>query len=125
MVTTYPAHSPCSLLPPSPALSDLPLHTSRDLAQIDLPRAAAEDITPAVERDGVQTLIFGHSHVPDRAKLGRLTCINTGTWTNVIAPLSAVAPPTRTYAHVDDDGTARLLQWTDNGPVEPILIRRD
>ncbi|MCP4539723.1 MAG: hypothetical protein GY832_21505 [Chloroflexi bacterium] len=84
--------------------------------------------------------------MPDRAKLGRLTCINTGTWTNVIAPLSTVTPPTRTYAHDaypeacpeacpelaeglvkghGRRGHARLLQWTDNGPVEPILIRRD
>ena len=97
-------------------------HTGQDLAQIDLPRAAAEDIASAVERAGVQTLIFGHSHIPDRAQFGRLTYINTGTWTNVIAPLSAVAPPTRTYAHVDDDGAARLLQWSDNGPAEPILF---
>ncbi|MCP4541887.1 MAG: hypothetical protein GY832_32560 [Chloroflexi bacterium] len=110
-------------------------HTSQNLAQIDLPRAAAEDIAPAIARARVQTLIFGHSHIPDRTRYlspprggvggGSVTYINTGTWTNVIAPLSAVAPPTRTYAHVDDDGTPRLLQWIDHGPAEPILIRRD
>jgi UDP-2,3-diacylglucosamine pyrophosphatase LpxH len=99
-------------------------HTATDLGLIDLPRAAAEDIAPAVERGGVQTLMFGHSHVPDRARFGRVDYINTGTWINVIAPLSAVTPPTRTYAHVDDKGMARLLQWTNDGPVEPIIFRR-
>jgi UDP-2,3-diacylglucosamine pyrophosphatase LpxH len=102
----------------------------QDIAQLDLPRAAAEDIARAVERAGVQTLIFGHSHIPDRARFGRLTYINTGAWTNVIAPYSAIEPATRTYAHVDDDacpehgrrGHARLLQWTDRGPVEPIIF---
>ena len=66
--------------------------------------------------------MFGHSHIPDRTHFGRLAYINTGAWTNVIAPYSATEPSTRTYGHVDDDGTPRLLQWTDRGPVEPIIF---
>ena len=78
-----------------------------------------------LERGGVKTLVFGHSHVADRARFGRVDYFNTGTWIRSIDPFRLIPLPTQTYLLVDDQGTPRLLQWTDHGPLEPILIRRD
>ena len=100
-------------------------HQTEEIFGTNLPRAAAEDIAPAVERGGVKTLVFGHSHVPDQARFGRVEYFNTGTWIRAIDPFRMVPLPTQTYLHVDDEGTTRMLQWGERGAREPILIKRD
>ena len=101
---------------------------AEDIFAADLPRAAAADVAPAVARAGVRTLVFGHSHTADHARFGNVEYYNTGTWVRAIEPLSLVPRPHQTYLLVDDaenGGRAQLLQWTDRGPQEPIIVRRD
>jgi len=48
------------------------------------------------------------------------------TPTHPLTP-SLVPRPSRTYLHMDDaenGGRAQLLQWTDRGPQEPIIVRK-
>jgi len=104
------------------ALAAAAAHRAETTFATDLPRAAAADIAPSVARAGVRTLVFGHSHRPDKARFGEVDYFNAGAWIHIIDPLAHVPPPTQTYVHVDDQGHARLLQWTDNGPREPIIV---
>lgn len=104
------------------ALSRAAAHAAENTFATDLPRAAARDIAPAVARAGVRTLVFGHSHHPDHARFGQIEYLNAGTWIHIVDPLAHVPAPTQTYILVDDRGRARLLQWTERGPREPIIV---
>jgi len=109
----------------SRVLSAAATRRAEDIFFTDLPRTAAQDIAPSVARAGVQTLVFGHSHFADAARFSGVKYLNSGTWIRTIDPLSLVPAPTQTFIHVDDAGFARLLHWTDQGPQEPIIVRKD